>query len=93
MKEKTEANKNVLKKYLASDELIDRLYEHVPAAVADIKGGYTKIEKLQIRYSDGAPMARLFWSKPVVVEAKPVKVEEQKKEKPAAKTKEKKETK
>lgn len=89
MKERTEANKNVLKKYLVSEKLIENLYQQVPAVMGNIKGGYVRIEKLQVRISDGAPMARIMWSRPVVIqpevkEIAPKKVKEPKKEKTVA---------
>lgn len=85
-KTKTESNRNVLLKFVVHEDLIDRLYEQLPSVIGEIKGGYTRIQKLQTRYSDGALMARLVWSRPVVIETKSV-VKEQKAEKPAAKEK------
>lgn len=85
LKVKTEANRNILLHFLVHEELIDRLYEQLPPILGEVKGGYTRIQKLQVRYSDGAPMARLIWSRPVVVEKKPMAVEAKKQEKPAVK--------
>ena len=68
IKEDTQANRNVLKRFLVSETLIDTLYKQVPSAIANINGGYVRIEKLSVRYSDGAPMARIMWSRPVVIE-------------------------
>ena len=92
-KSKTESNRNVLLKFVVHEDLIDRLYEQIPSVLGDIKGGYTRIQKLQTRYSDGAPMARLVWSKPVVVETKPVVKEAKPKKEAKPVTKEKKEKK
>ncbi len=86
LKTDTEANRNVLKRFLVHKDLIDRLYEQLPSVIGEIKGGYTRIQKLQMRHTDGAHMARLTWSRPVVVEAKPV-VQEKKKETPVIKEK------
>lgn len=89
LKIKNEANQNVLKRLLDSEELVKSLYEQIPSALGDIKGGYVRIEKLQVRISDGAPMARLLWSRPVVIqkEVKEVKEVPAKKEAKTAKPK------
>lgn len=70
MKVKSEANTNILKQYIVHEDLIAKLYEQIPAVLGEIKGGYTRIQKLQVRYSDGAPMARIAWSRPIVLETK-----------------------
>lgn len=86
MKERSEANTNVLKRYGVPVSLINSLYEQVPGAIGDLKGGYVRVEKLSIRYSDGAPMAKLSWTKPVVLTTK-IEKEEKTQEKPAVKSK------
>lgn len=91
MKVKTEANRNILKQYVVHEELIDKLYEQIPAVLGEIKGGYTRIQKLQVRYADGAPMAKITWARPIVLDVKPAVVEKRVTEK--APVKEKKEVK
>src|SRR3990167_6763458 len=49
MKIKTEANKNILLRFLESEKLINLLYEQIPPVLGEIKGGYVRIEKLQVR--------------------------------------------
>ncbi len=69
-KEKTEANKNFLMRYITSEKVMDHLYTNVGTALKDKTGGYVRIERLHQRLNDGAQMARLVWAHPVVNETK-----------------------
>lgn len=72
VKEKNQANKNYLLRFLGENKLIDLLFENVGPVLKDKTGGYVKVVKLGYRPSDGAPYARLEWAYPVVIEPKPV---------------------
>ena len=56
-KERTEANKNFLLKYLFDQKIINFLFDQVGPVIKDKKGGYTRVLKLGARKADGAPMA------------------------------------
>lgn len=64
----SEANKNVLLKMLEDKRLVKNLFANVGSALKDKNGGYVRVIKLGQRESDGAPMARLVWAYPVVLE-------------------------
>ena len=69
-KTKTEANKNYLLKHLANDEVINTLFNQIGPALKDKIGGYVRLIKLGQRDSDGAPMAKLEWAYPLVLDKK-----------------------
>lgn len=66
-KERTEANKNFLLKYLYNQKIIDFLFNQVGPIIKDKKGGYVRIVKLDQRLSDGSLMCRLEWVYSVVI--------------------------
>ncbi len=72
--EKSEANKNILLKYLGSSDLVDQVFSQVSEASKASRGGYVRIQKLLFRPTDGSGMAKVTWSKPVVIESKPKKI-------------------
>ncbi len=65
-KEKTEANKNYLLKYLGDLKLINKLFTLIGPQLKDISSGYVKILKLNFRNNDGALLAKIIWSKPIL---------------------------
>ncbi|MCX7880929.1 MAG: 50S ribosomal protein L17 [Patescibacteria group bacterium] len=88
-KELTGANKNfLLKKIIPKKRLINALFTQVGPAIKEKKGGYLRLIKLGRRMGDGAEMARIEWTVPIVVDLE--KKKEEKKEKNETK-KEKKE--
>ncbi len=60
-REKTEANKNALLKYVGNPRWVDYLFEKVGPAFKERIGGYVRVVKLLPRESDGAKMARVEW--------------------------------
>lgn len=69
-KNKTEANKNYLLRYLSDNQLIDLLFENVGPSLKDKVGGYVRVIKLGVRSTDGAAIAKLEWVYPVVIKPK-----------------------
>ncbi len=65
-KEKTEANKNYLLKYLGDLKLVNKLFDLIGSQLKDISSGYVKILKLNFRDNDGSLLAKIVWSKPVI---------------------------
>jgi len=63
-----EANKNYLLKKIGEKETVDFLFKKIGLQLKDKKSGWTKIIYLQPRLSDGAAMAKIEWSYPVVIE-------------------------
>lgn len=68
MKEKTEANKNILLKYIGKPEFVDILFTQIGESAAKATGGHVRIQKLLYRQADGASMARIVWTHPVIIE-------------------------
>ena len=67
-KVKNEANKNYLLTHVSSKKVIANLFDQVGPVFKDVNGGYLTIKRLQQRYSDGAAMVKIAWSKPVIIE-------------------------
>ena len=72
-KSKTEASKNEILKYFGEPALVDRLIKTVGPAFEKINGGYTKVNLLEQRQSDGAMMAQITWAHPLTKEVEVVK--------------------
>ncbi len=70
-KENTEASRILLRSSLADRKVEDTLFKHVAPVFKDKVSGFTTLIHLTQRDSDGAAIARLQWSLPVVLE-KPV---------------------
>ncbi len=66
-KRNSEAARNILKSKLADRKIINLLVKEISPILKDQSGGYLKLIKLNQRYSDGALMVKLEWSKPVVI--------------------------
>ncbi|NTU72613.1 50S ribosomal protein L17 [Candidatus Roizmanbacteria bacterium] len=77
MKEGTEANKNVLLSAFGNAEFVAKLFEKVGPTIKEIKGGYVRATKLQLR-SDAVQAVRLEWAYPVVFAEKVKKEKAQK---------------
>jgi len=74
-KEKNEANKNYLLKFLNNKKIVNFLFNSIGPLFSTVNGGYIRLVKLSQRESDGSLMAKLEWTKPVIIEEKkkPVK--------------------
>lgn len=97
-KKNTEASRILLKSRLADRQVESVLVKYVTPAFKDRQSGFTTLVHLPQRDSDGATIARLQWSLPVVLEKpvskkkkKEVKTETAKKEKVGKKSSSKKE--
>ncbi len=78
-KKDTQASRILLKKKLADKKIENVLIKNVVPVFKDKISGFTALIHLNQRDSDGAVIARLEWSLPVVLE-KPVKKEKKQKE-------------
>lgn len=67
-KEKNEANKNYLLRYVTDKKTMNLLFETIGPTLKDKTGGYVRVVKLGVRNSDGSEMARLEWAYPIVIE-------------------------
>lgn len=67
-KKQTEADKNYLLTKVASSKIVETLFKQIGAQIENRIGGYARVEKLHARVSDGAPMAKVSWSVPMVKE-------------------------
>ncbi len=67
-KVETEASRNFLLKKLGSVEVIKTLYGQIGPALKDKPSGFITLRRLHARVSDGATMAEVRWSVPVMVE-------------------------
>lgn len=74
MKVKSEVNKNYLIRYLGDSKLVENCFKNIGPVFSNVNGGYVRIIKLNFRSTDGAFLARLEWTKPVVLEKKEVKI-------------------
>ncbi len=70
-KVETEANKNYLLRKLEDRRLVVRIFKEVGTSLKDKVGGYVRVVRLGARSSDGSEMARLEWTRPVIVEKFP----------------------
>jgi len=73
MKEENEKNKNFFINYFGKKKLLPLFFKVIGPVFRDISGGYVRIIKIGRRDSDGAEMAKLEWTKPVVYPQKEVK--------------------
>ncbi len=87
-KKDTQASRTLLKKKLADKKIENVLIKNVAPVFKDKISGFTVLIHLNQRDSDGAVIARLEWSLPVVLE-KPVKKVKKQKEPEKDKTSEK----
>ncbi|MDH7476433.1 MAG: 50S ribosomal protein L17 [Microgenomates group bacterium] len=69
-KKRTEANKNYLLRKLADKKLVEHLFNKIGQSLANKSGGYLRLIKLNDRISDGAKMAKIVWSEPIIIEKK-----------------------
>lgn len=67
IKRGAESDKNYLIQSLDYRPDLESRWADIKTALSAVKGGYTKIVKLGFRDSDGAPVARLEWAYPVVM--------------------------
>jgi len=68
MKEDNEKNRNFFINYFGKKKLIPIFFKVIGPVFKEIKGGYVKIVKVGKRDSDGADMAKVEWTKPIVYE-------------------------
>ncbi len=71
-KEKNEANKNYILRYVTDKRIIQLLSETIGPTLKDKTGGYVKTVRLGVRSSDGSEIARLEWAYPIVLEEKKI---------------------
>lgn len=69
-KKKTESSKNMLLSELGDPKIRDLLISNIAPVFEAVKSGYVKFIRLGKRTSDGAPILRLEWSLPVVLDEK-----------------------
>lgn len=62
LKTRTEANKNVILRYIPEGRRVSTMFETVGTILPETNGGYTRIKKLPIRFSDSTPMGKLEWA-------------------------------
>lgn len=68
IKKGAEADKNYLMKRLGSNyEGLKEIFKEIATQLSKVQSGYTKIIKMGMRESDGAPVAQLVWAYPVVM--------------------------
>lgn len=70
-KKNTEASRMLLRSRVADKKVEDALFKYVAPVFKDKSSGFTTLIHLTQRDSDGAAIARLQWSLPVVLE-KPI---------------------
>jgi len=70
MKEENEKNKYFFLRYFGKKKILPLLFKIVGPVFKEVKGGYVRIIKIGQRDSDGAPMAKVEWTKPVVYSQK-----------------------
>ncbi|HLC94286.1 MAG TPA: L17 family ribosomal protein [Patescibacteria group bacterium] len=68
--EKSEAAKNVIMWYIAEKELVAKMFDVVGTSAGEKKGGFVSLSRTRIRVGDGAVLAKLTWTIPVVEEKK-----------------------
>lgn len=78
-KKKSEANKNMLLRYLADWDLVARMFSHVGPVFIKRTGGYVRLVRLGVTSTDGIVRARMEWTSPVILSTE--KVETNKTEK------------
>ncbi len=85
--DKSEASKNILLKYIGSPGMVSKVMEQIGDSSKSTSGGHVRVQKLLFRTTDGAAMAKVTWTHPVVIEPEPVKEEVKVKEVKAKKDK------
>jgi Ribosomal protein L17 len=96
MKEENQKNKEFFINYFGKRNLTPLFFKVIGPVFKEVKGGYVRVIKLGKRDSDGADIARVEWTKPVVYEnlenkktkKKEIKKEVKEKVKKKVKTKE-----
>lgn len=80
--EKSEASKNFLLGKLGQQKVVKKMFDVVAPVFKNRIGGYVRIKKIGFRSGDGALIANMTWTEPVVetVEVMPKKLEEKKTE-------------
>lgn len=73
-KEKSEANKNMLLRYLADWDLVGRMFSHVGPTFTKRTGGYVRLIRLGVTSTDGTQRARMEWTSPVILNDEKVEV-------------------
>jgi len=68
MKEENEKNKRFFINYFGKRNLNPLFFKVIGSVFKEVKGGYVRIIKLGKRDSDGADIAQVEWTKPVVYE-------------------------
>jgi large subunit ribosomal protein L17 len=68
MKEENEKNKKFFINYFGKRNLTPLFFKVIGPIFKEVKGGYVRIIKLGKRDSDGADIAKVEWTKPVVYE-------------------------
>ncbi|MFS8158716.1 MAG: L17 family ribosomal protein [Candidatus Roizmanbacteria bacterium] len=58
---RSEANKNVLLKYLANDEVIEYLFDHVADVNKGKTSGYVSMKKTIVQKGDNASITKISW--------------------------------
>ncbi len=71
-KKKTEANKNLLLKYLANWQLVESMFGHVGPAFTTRIGGYVRLVRLGVVGADGNERARMEWTNPIIMKEKKI---------------------
>ena len=77
MKTSSEANKNILLRYLGDVKTVEMGFRVIGPALSKVNGGYIRIIKTNLRNDDGATMAKVEWAYPVVLETKKSEVKKQ----------------
>ena len=70
MKKKNEKNRQFFIKYFGKRHLLSLFFKTIGPVFANVNGGYVRIVNLGKRDSDGADIAKLEWTKPVVYQKK-----------------------
>jgi len=65
-KKKEESTKNLLLKHLGEEATVKKLMEMIGPKFSDRESGFVRIKKLGPRLGDGAEMALVEWTKPII---------------------------
>jgi len=90
MKEENDKNKKFFNKYFGKKNLNALFFKVIGPVFKELKGGYVRVIKLGKRDSDGADIAKVEWTRPVVYENLENKKNKEKKIKKEVKEKTKK---
>lgn len=69
-KQETKANKNYLLRHFGNKKLFKFLFNTIGSTFKDVTGGYVRILKMSDRISDGSPIGKVEWTKPIIYETK-----------------------